>query len=296
MLKRIPLDLIDGNPDQPRKKFDDEELAGLASSIEQNGLQQPIKVRPAGEGRYQIIMGERRWRAHKQLLEDAEDTADIKRWSTILANVERMNDLDTDINALVENVSRKDLTPFEEAQGYKRLFDQGLTVEEIAKRMGKQYWRITDRLSLLGLQPEYQLLLTSGQITATQAFEMSRLNDPEDQHRMFRAMKANGIQRYNEVRAVATTILEDRAQLSLVAEAAPTEKEHQTVNAIERKVDQVSALCRAGFTDGELTIAHKVNPDKARTMADRLDLISSQLVRMAEALRSGPAQGELEAA
>ena len=117
-LKRIPLDQIVPNPDQPRKHFDEQALRELAGSIRARGLKQPIAVRPIGDGTYQIIMGERRWRAHC-LLRDEGELED----PTILANVRKATDEEMAIDAIIENLARVDLTPLEEARAFQRMLE-----------------------------------------------------------------------------------------------------------------------------------------------------------------------------
>src|SRR5579871_2375454 len=171
----LPLDLIDPNPDQPRQEFEAEPLELLADSIRTMGVLQPIKVTKRGE-RYLIVMGERRWRASK-----------LAGCKTIPAVVQdRMSNLDVMVEAIVENNVRRDVTPLEEAIAYQRCLDEGLSVEELAEKLGfKQAWRITERTDLLKLRPEYQTLLKGKQITASQAYEMAQLS-PAGQDALFK--------------------------------------------------------------------------------------------------------------
>lgn len=147
------------NPDQPRTNFKQDELEELARSIERDGLLQPILVRPIGEGKYQIIAGERRWQASK------------------LAGLEkvpiRVKDVDDDRAlelALVENVQRSDLNPIEEAYGYKRLMDRKkMTQADIAQTMSKGRSTVANALRLLDLPEEAQQMLFEEKITAGHA-------------------------------------------------------------------------------------------------------------------------------
>ena len=180
----IPMRAIVPNPDQPRKDFDQATLEELAASIGANGLLQPIvvrKVKVKNETRFQIVAGERRWRAHKLLR--------AKRIKAEIAD--DMDDSTMDAQAIIENLQREDISQLEEARAYQRMLDRyGYTVEELAKRLGiKQPWRITERTSLLSLRGEYQDLLARGQIGASQAYELSRLS-PANQDVLFRAIRS----------------------------------------------------------------------------------------------------------
>lgn len=291
MLKRLPVDVIDRDPTQPRKHFDEEKLHELAASIEKNGLKQPITVRPIDDGRYQIVMGERRWRAHRILQERAEDDV-----IEILCHVRRMDDGTKAIDAIIENMDRVDITPLEEANAFQQAMETcDLDAEGLAERLGKQTWRIEERLSLLKLRPEYQELFRARQLGASQAFEMSRLSH-RLQDKLFEAIKSGKIETYNAVRAAASALLDSDAQVEFFPGlAGPSKEERKTVNAIQRRIDQVLGIVQAGFDDGEIVIAQKVDPDGAAVMADRLDLIAKHVEQMAEALRlAQPVQANLE--
>jgi ParB/RepB/Spo0J family partition protein len=134
---RIPLDLIDANPHQPRKFFEMDALRSLAESIKKIGQLEDILVRPVGD-RFQIILGERRWRASK-----------MGGMPTINAKVQAMSDAETFSISLAENVMRADLTSVEEAFAFKSYLDKGLTQEEVGEHLGKLDRRIGEKLKLL---------------------------------------------------------------------------------------------------------------------------------------------------
>jgi ParB family transcriptional regulator, chromosome partitioning protein len=160
ILVEIPLTDISPNPHQPRVHFDEETLAELATSIAQIGVLQPILVRPAAEGTgYELIAGERRWRA-----------AGRAGLATIPAVIRPADDQGSVEQALVENLHRQDLTPLEEAAAYQQLIeDFGLTHEQMAERVGKSRSAITNTLRLLGLPPSVQHLLADGKLSAGHA-------------------------------------------------------------------------------------------------------------------------------
>ena len=158
-LQEIPVAGIEPNPHQPRSQFDDEGLASLGESIRALGVLQPILVRPVGVDRYQLIAGERRWRAARRV-----------GLQTIPALVKTVEDQGALEQALVENLHRQDLNPLEEAAAYQQLIeDFHLTHEQVAARVGKHRVTITNTLRLMQLPPTVQRLLKDGQLTAGHA-------------------------------------------------------------------------------------------------------------------------------
>jgi ParB family transcriptional regulator, chromosome partitioning protein len=166
----IPIDLIGANPRQPRRDFSDADLDELAASIRERGVLQPILLRPApGEvGRYQIVAGERRWRAAQR--------AGLRE---IPAVVRDLDDLKTLEIAIIENVQRVDLNAIEEAFGYRDLIDQfGRTQEEIAGIVGKSRSHVANAIRLLGLPESVQTELRAGRLSAGHARALAAAPDP----------------------------------------------------------------------------------------------------------------------
>lgn len=154
-LLELPVELIKPNPRQPRTRFDEEALAGLAASIEASGVVQPLLVRPLPDGSYELIAGERRWRAAKQA--GLEKVPAIARDS---AQAERMQ------VALIENMVREDLNPVEEARACATLVeDLGLSKEELAKRVGRSRPAVSNLIRLLDLPDEALALLEAGELS-----------------------------------------------------------------------------------------------------------------------------------
>ena len=152
----LPLSQVEPGLNQPRKRFDEQALADLADSIREHGIIQPLTVRRLGTGYYQIIAGERRWRAAK-LAGLAEIPAVI-----IEADDKKVMEL-----GLIENLQREDLNPMEEAEGYLLLLtDYGMTQEEVARRMGKSRPAIANALRLTALPPAVRELLVDGSLSA----------------------------------------------------------------------------------------------------------------------------------
>ena len=167
----LPIYKVEPNPDQPRKEFDPEELENLAESIRVHGLIQPLTVREMPTGYYQIIAGERRWRA-----------ARLAKLSEVPVVVIDADDRKAMELALIENLQRQDLNPVEEALGYKTLMeDYGLTQEEAAARVGKSRPAVTNALRLLGLNPEVLELVRTGSLTAGHARAIAGLKSEKKQ-------------------------------------------------------------------------------------------------------------------
>ena len=152
----LPISQVEPGLNQPRKRFDEEALADLASSIEEHGIIQPLTVRRLPTGYYQIIAGERRWRAAKLAGRDKVPVVIIE------ADDRKVMEL-----GLIENLQREDLNPVEEAEGYLALLtDFGMTQEELARRMGKSRPAIANALRLTALPPSVRAMLVEGTITA----------------------------------------------------------------------------------------------------------------------------------
>lgn len=150
---------IEPNRDQPRKEFDSAALSELADSIAQHGVLQPLLLRPMLSGGYRIVAGERRWRA-----------ARMAGLTEVPAVVREMTDSEEMLFALIENLQREDLTPLEEARGYRTLIEtQDLTQEEVSQAVGKSRPSITNALRLLNLPEDIQQMLEKGEITAGHA-------------------------------------------------------------------------------------------------------------------------------
>ncbi|MBE6908086.1 MAG: ParB/RepB/Spo0J family partition protein [Ruminococcaceae bacterium] len=165
-LQSIPISQVECNAEQPRKRFDDETLAELADSIREHGILQPLTVRRLASGYYQIIAGERRWRA-----------ARLAELTEVPAIVIEADDRKATELALIENLQREDLDPIEEAEGYRRLMDSyHMTQEDVAARVGKSRSAVANALRLLGLCPEVRALLEAGKLSGGHARALLPLN------------------------------------------------------------------------------------------------------------------------
>ena len=167
----LPIYKVEPNPDQPRHDFDEEELQTLSESIAVHGIVQPLTVREMPNGYFQIIAGERRWRAARM--------ANISDVPVIVVEADDRKAMEL---ALIENLQRQDLNPVEEALGYQSLIEEyGLTQEEAASRVGKSRPAVANALRLLGLCPEVLELLKSGAISAGHARAVLTLKTEKQQ-------------------------------------------------------------------------------------------------------------------
>ncbi len=179
-LEELAVESIRPNPHQPRVHFDEESLAELAASIAEIGVLQPVLVRPAGDGTYELIAGERRWRAARRA-----------KLAVIPAVVRDTDDLGAVERALVENLHRKDLTVLEEGAAYQQLIeDFSLTHDQVAVRVGKSRSAVTNTLRVLSLPPAVQSLLADGRLSAGHAKALLATPDRALQERLARQAAA----------------------------------------------------------------------------------------------------------
>ena len=179
----IPLDSITPNPRQPRVVFDEEALAELVHSLREVGLLQPVVVRPLGSDRYELIMGERRWRAAREA-----------GFAAIPAIVRATGDDDLLRDALLENLHRSELNPLEEAAAYDQLLqDFGCTHDELAGRIGRSRPQISNTLRLLKLPPAVQRRVAAGVLSAGHARALLGLDDETGQERLAQRIVAEGL-------------------------------------------------------------------------------------------------------
>jgi ParB family chromosome partitioning protein len=182
VLLDVPVAAVSPNPHQPRVHFDEESLSELSASIAEMGVLQPILVRPLDDGAFELIAGERRWRA-----------AQRAGLTTIPAVIRMTDDASSVEQALVENLHRQDLTALEEAAAYQQLLDEfGLTHDQIATRVGKSRSAITNSLRLLGLPPAVQRLLADGQLSAGHARALLGTPDRMRQEQLAREAATGG--------------------------------------------------------------------------------------------------------
>ena len=168
---KLPIYKVEPNPDQPRHDFDEEELQALADSIEEHGIIQPLTVRELKNGYYQIIAGERRWRAAR--------IANLQEVPVVVIEADDKKAMEL---ALIENLQRQDLNPGEEAMGYRTLMQEyGLTQEDAAKRVGKSRPAVANALRLLNLTPDVLEKVRDGSLSAGHARAVLSLKSEKKQ-------------------------------------------------------------------------------------------------------------------
>jgi ParB family chromosome partitioning protein len=182
-LAHVPVEQIHANPRQPRRRFDHEATAGLAESIRHEGVLQPVVLRPRLEGGYELIAGERRWRAARE--------AGV---ATLPAVIREAGDRDTLLLGLVENVARENLSPVEEARGYGVLLDEfELSLGEVSERVGRSKPAISNKLRLLDLPDDVLAMVERAELTEGHARAVLAIPDQAERRRFARKIVAQGM-------------------------------------------------------------------------------------------------------
>jgi ParB family transcriptional regulator, chromosome partitioning protein len=210
--RAVPVARIAPNPLQPRREFAEAELAELVASIRENGLLQPLVVRPAGPAapagaEWELVAGERRWRAVRRL-----------EWAEVPVLVREMDDRTLLVLAIVENVQRADLSPLEEAEGYRRLIEEfGYTQREVAEQVGKERSTVANLLRLLQLPASVQRLLAEGSLSMGHARAILGAGDERRMGDLARRAAEEGL----SVRSVEELVRRSRPSAGELGEAAP---------------------------------------------------------------------------
>ncbi len=182
-LLEIPVSAIHPNPKQPRRKFEAEAASGLADSVRKQGVIQPLLVRPRGVGGYEIVAGERRWRAAREAGRE-----------TVPAVVRPLDDRDTLLLGLVENVAREQLTAVEESRAYAVLIDEfGLSLGDVAERVGRSKPSVSNRIRLLELPDDVLGMVERGQLSEGHARAVLAVPDHEGRRRLAREIVKRGL-------------------------------------------------------------------------------------------------------
>lgn len=242
--RSVPIDLVQRNPHQPRKHFDEADLGDLAGSIRTHGVLQPILVRPIAGGKYEIVAGERRWRA-----------AQRAGLHVIPAVIRELDEVEVLEIAIVENVQRTDLNPIEEAQGFQALIDRfGRTQEEIAEAVGKSRPHIANMLRLLKLPDDLQEMVRDGRLSAGHARAILTVPDP---HGLARRAIAEGLN-VREVERIAQQAKDEKHGPRVTPGAVETKS--ADTRALEQSLSNALGL-DVTITDkagaGEVKIAYK---------------------------------------
>jgi len=182
-LLELPVDAIHPNPRQPRRRFEAEAASGLAESVRRQGVIQPLLVRPRAAGGYELVAGERRWRAAREAGQ-----------ATVPAVVREADDRETLLLGLIENVAREQLTPVEEARAYAVLIDEfSLSLGDVAERVGRSKPTVSNRIRLLELPDDVMGMLERGQLTEGHARAVLAVPDHEGRRRLAREIVRKGL-------------------------------------------------------------------------------------------------------
>lgn len=246
-ISEIEISRIEPNPEQPRRTFDEETLDELAASIREFGVVQPLTLRLSDNGNYQIIAGERRWRAASR--------AGLR---TVPAYVRKASDSEMTEMALIENIQREDLNAIEVALGFKQLIDKyALTQERLSERLGKKRATIANHLRLLRLPAEIQLGLRDKNIDMGHARALLGLDDPKDQLRLYKRILKEGM----SVRAVEQIVREGLAPAGQTArpKARPNHEYDEFAKNLSRRFSAPVKFSRNA--DGKGSITFKFSDD-----------------------------------
>src|SRR6266498_57754 len=252
----VPVDGIVPNPRQPRQVFDEEALDELKASIEQVGFLQPIVVREAGPNRYEIVMGERRWRAAQSLGLDA-----------IPAIVRDTRDDAMLRDALLENIHRANLNPLEEAAAYQQLLDEfGATHEELAKRLGRSRPQISNTIRLLNLPAPVQRRVAAGVLSAGHARALLGLDDSDAQEHLALRIVAEGLSVRATEELVSLALADGTAKKPAPAARRPKVHAPALNDLAERLSDRFDTRVKVdiGRNKGKITIEFATVDDLER--------------------------------
>lgn len=253
--RHIAIETVEVNPRQPREVFDEDALHELADSIRAVGLLQPVVVREHGEGRYQLVMGERRWRA-----------AGLAGLTEIPAIVRSTPDDALLRDALLENLHREQLNPLEEAAAYRQLLtDFGATHEELATRLGRSRARVSNTVRLLNLPPTVQRRVAAGVLSAGHARALLTLSSPDAQERLAARVVAEGL----SVRAVEEAVAGGAEPQEQPPRRRAGSGRHQLTDVAARLSDLLETTVRVdlGRTKGRITIEFASMEDLNRILS-----------------------------
>jgi len=251
-LMEIPLARVRANPYQPRREFDKEALADLANSLKRSGLLQPIIVRPAGDGQFELIAGERRMRAAQSL-----------GWKQIGAVVRDVDNRTLLTLALVENLQRDQLSPIDEALGYRRLTDEfGMAQGDVADLVGKSRPAVANAMRLLRLPQAVQDLVHRGDLAMGHARALLQLNDPKQMRLLAEQAVRDGL----SVREMEAAARGGKAPVRRPrATRKPSPEVRQVEDALRRRLKTDVFVTTRG-KGGRITLNFYSNDDLARVL------------------------------
>jgi ParB family chromosome partitioning protein len=239
-LRTVAIEEVHPSPTQPRKTFDDARLAELAESIKVQGIIQPLVVRGRDEGGYELIAGERRWRAAQR--------AGLHEVPVVVREILPQRAFEM---ALVENLQREDLNPIEEAEGYQRLVSEhGYTQESVAARVGKERSTVANSLRLLKLPPGVRAMVVGGQLGMGHARALLGIDDEEAILRLARAAVARAL----SVRQVESLVRREREPAQKAEPAKPSSSARDLTERLQRALGTKVRVVEAGPGRGHLEI------------------------------------------
>jgi ParB family transcriptional regulator, chromosome partitioning protein len=250
----VPIDSIEPNPRQPREVFDGDALAELVTSVREVGVLQPVVVREIGPGRYQLVMGERRWRACREA-----------GLATVPAIIRETPDDALLRDALLENLHRQQLNPLEEAAAYQQLLQEfGATHDELADRIGRSRSQVSNTIRLLGLPPTVQRRVGAGVLSAGHARALLGLADAETQERFAARIVAEGLSVRATEELVATS--ERPVEARVRASRSPKAPALARLEASLSDLLETRVTVELGRRHGKLTVAFASLDDLRRVL------------------------------
>ncbi|MFE2850354.1 ParB/RepB/Spo0J family partition protein [Streptomyces lavendulae] len=287
-IRTVKMSQVRRNPNQPREYFNEEALKELAASIENYGLITAIEVRPANKG-YEIVSGERRWRAH-QLLEKATIKVSV---------ISEKDDLRAFKRSVSENVNREDMTPFEEANAYQRILDEedGATEKSVAADFGKTVAYVRLRLQLLNLRLEFQKIVSEGQIGTQAAVQIAQLS-LANQGALLGKFTRGEFESDNQIVHFAFAMKQQQDQQVLMITEDLTEEQQKERAASRRKttsaldkIEQVRALLDEIAATDQLKLAEALE-GKVGQRLEQLDRVAESLTKARFQLKQAKAHAE----
>ncbi|HYI22704.1 MAG TPA: ParB/RepB/Spo0J family partition protein [Candidatus Limnocylindrales bacterium] len=293
-VRQVPLDRIEANPEQPRMNFDEEALAELAASIREHGVLQPVLVRPAGKPQhYQLVAGERRWRASR-----------VAGLTEIPALIEQLDDETAMEIGIIENLQREDLSPLEEAMIYDRMtHEHGYSVRRLAQKLGKDKGYIENRLRLAGAPTEIKQLVSLRKDTVSHAYELLKVEDPKKRRRLAEQVASGELSlvklrekiegrppRQTEVAEAdeaTADVAEDYESDEPLIPAAPTSGKQADDALIAAKQELSEALERLGNVLGSAEVMEDIGETDRANLAKYLTIAKLRLENAITVVRTG---------
>ena len=273
-VRRIPIDDITPDPNQPRRRFIESNLQELAASIKDHGLIQPITVRKNGNG-FMVVSGERRWRASK-----------LSGCSSIRALVINENETKVRLLSILENIQRKDLNPIEESDAFEQLLPIYGSEDGIAKALGKGVPYIRERLRLQALSEAMREALILGVITLPQALHLSKVSHDHQMVAFKKASQMNSKEWGRMVEAMAE--IEQQTEMFTENPADRAEKK-KIMGKYDSLMEKVEDLVRRSFKKDEVSMLSEVFDGDSGLRADRIDVVVKHLLMIRDALKRAKA-------